>query len=100
MKIDELKLQQEKMDKYYDQLLSKLSKKQHKLQEQIDALNKQCFKLRYDKSTNFHNYQDKIQKICKHDKYPVRKRCNNRDDASFQYWLSCSNCDKDLGNEF
>ena len=98
-RIDKLKQEQEKTDKHYMKLMDRLSKKEHILQKKIDELGRQYDKLNFDRSEKYYAYEKKIQKICKHDKYPVCKSANLRDDASFNYWLYCSNCDADLGHE-
>lgn len=98
-RIDKLKQEQEKTEKQYMKMMDKLSKKEHILQAKIDELGRQYSKLNFERSTKYYAYENKIQKLCKHDRYPVRKSANLRDDASFDNWLYCSNCDADLGHD-
>lgn len=69
-----------------------LENKLKELQQISQDIHHQRCKLQYE-------FEDNIQSICNHSEYPVNKRQNLRDDASFKYWLSCSNCDKDIGHE-
>jgi hypothetical protein len=87
--------QDSKIKRKWDLNLKNKTKVENKLKElqQISQYihNQRC-KLEYE-------FEDKIQAICNHSEYPVKKRMNMRDDASFQYWISCSNCNKDIGHE-
>lgn len=98
-RIDKLKQEQQNTQKQFDKELKKLRDRINKLQQKMDILNKESSKLYFESRKKHYYYEEKIQKICKHDKYPVRKRENMRDDASFKYWVSCSCCGIDLRHE-
>lgn len=95
-KIIKLKQEQEKTEKDFQRQLKTIRNKINKLQERISILDKESSKVYSLSRTKHYLYEEKIQKLCRHDKYPVRKRENLRDDASFKYWVSCSNCNADL----
>lgn len=98
-RMDQLKNEQIRIEKQYKKQLSKIKSQIYILQDKLSVLDKEYSRIHFEMRQKHYEYEHKIQKICKHDKYPVRKRENMRDDASFKYWVSCSNCGIDLRHE-
>lgn len=87
------------MERHYARRLSRIKARMSTVQDRLAALEREYTKINREMTDKHYEYESRIQKICKHEKYPVRKRENMRDDASFKYWVECSVCGIDLRYE-
>jgi len=96
MKKRKMKTKPQLLMEKYDRMISKRRDKlrnvTEKLEKEIDGLTKLSFKQSMILSDRKKRFQDR----CKHIGMTY-KRWNARDDASFQYWVFCSRCQKDIG---
>lgn len=98
LRIEELRRERDKRIKEIDVKKDRIRKREQKLIKLLKEVEEISSHLYYVKSSLKYEYEEKIQKLCDHKKHPVRKSLNMRDDASFKYWVYCSNCDADLGH--
>lgn len=96
-RIEELRKERQKKLKEIDVKRNRIRKREEKLTKLLKEVQEISSHLYWVKTNIKYEYEHKIQKLCDHKKYPVRKTSNMRDDASFKYWVFCSNCDADLG---